>query len=163
MFDPLLTALQRQLQRLAKSNLSIAGRAVILNSILNALPMYYMQEFRLPQGVIDRIITLTRRFFWRGSQSFSDGHCLTTWGALTLPRKGGLGILDLRAQNDALLLRWLWTLHTEPSSIWSVKLGLQFRVQSIQDLLNIPPEAASYFVRDLQSLVPLFSVCTSTP
>jgi hypothetical protein len=42
MFDPLIVTLQRRLQSLGKSNLSIADRVVILNSILNALLMYYM-------------------------------------------------------------------------------------------------------------------------
>jgi zinc-binding in reverse transcriptase len=156
-------AVQRRLQDQAKSNLSLAGRVVILNSILNALPLYYMQVFCLLQGVIDRLIMLIRWFLWRCSQSFSGGHCLITWGALTLPKKGGWGILDLRAQNDSLLLRWLWMIRTEPTSIWSSALHQQFGIQSVQDLLMVPPEFASYFVRDLQSLVPLFSSCTSIP
>jgi hypothetical protein len=96
-----------------------------------------MQVFRLPQGVIDKIVTFTRKFFWRGKQLFMGGHCLVCWGMLALPKKE-LGIMDLRAQNDALLLRWLWTIHAEPNSLWHRKISLQLGVQLIQDLSNIP-------------------------
>jgi hypothetical protein len=48
LFDPLVVAVQCRLQGHAKSNLSLAGRVIILNAILNALPSYYMQVFRPP-------------------------------------------------------------------------------------------------------------------
>jgi hypothetical protein len=51
--------------------LSMAARMVILNSFLNTLPMYYMQVFKLPQEIIDKIISLTRRFLWRNNVSLS--------------------------------------------------------------------------------------------
>jgi Reverse transcriptase (RNA-dependent DNA polymerase) len=42
LYDPLILSLQRRLQSLDISHLSMAGKAVIINSILNALSMYYM-------------------------------------------------------------------------------------------------------------------------
>jgi hypothetical protein len=51
------------------------------------------------------------------------------WDSICLPKKlGGLGIMDLRTQNDALLLRWLWTIHASPHAIWSTKLRSQISI-----------------------------------
>jgi hypothetical protein len=135
----------------------------LLNSIPNALPIYYMQAFRLPQGTINRIITLTRKFLWRGDKSFSGGHCLVSWGIITLSKKdGGLGVMDLRAQNDSLLLRWLWTMYSEPTSLWTDKLRTQLGIHSIQNLTDASCDSLPYFVQDLQTLNPLFHTCTAT-
>jgi hypothetical protein len=57
LFEPLISSLQHRLQGMTGSHLSLAGRSIILNSVLNALSMYYMQVFKLSQEVIDRIIS----------------------------------------------------------------------------------------------------------
>jgi hypothetical protein len=129
-----------------RPTLSMAGQSVLVNTVLNALPTYYMQVFRLPQGIIDRIISCTRRFLWRGDKSFSEGHCLIGWQSLTLPKnRGGIGIIDLRAHNETLLLRLLWALHTEPDSPWVLKLWTQLRIHTIYDL-SLHPSTTSYFI-----------------
>jgi hypothetical protein len=129
LFTPLVEALQRRIDKLNGPTLSISARTILLDSILNALPIYYMQVFHLPQGTLDRIITYTRQFLWKGNKSFSGGHCLVTWQALTLPKKrGGIGILDLKIQNDALLLRWFWTIHTDHNLPWATKLWTQLNI-----------------------------------
>jgi hypothetical protein len=130
LFQPLLTALERRLQGQAGSNILMAGRTVFLNCILNALLIYYMQAFWLSQATIDRIITLTRKYLWRGGDTFSGGHCLVNWGTISLSKKdGGLGVIDLR---------------------------------SVQDLSDTHRDSLPYFLQDLQSLLPLFHMCTTT-
>jgi hypothetical protein len=61
----------------------------------------------------------------RGAQtSFSEGHCLLSWGVVTLPKiNGGLGITDLKFQNRALITRWLWLAVTEAKSLWASTLS----------------------------------------
>jgi hypothetical protein len=160
LFTPLVEPVQRRIDKLNGPTLSISGRMIMLDSILNALPIYYMRVFLLPQGTIDRIITYTCQFLWRENKSFSDGHCLVTWQALTLPKKrGGIGILDLKAQNDVLLLRWLWTIHTYHNSPWATKLRTQLNIRSVSDLRS-DAARSSPFLRDLYSLLPLFLSCT---
>jgi hypothetical protein len=62
LFDPMLNAIHVKIERLNGPTLSMTGRIVIVNAVLNALPIYCMQVFRLLEGVIDRIISCTRRF-----------------------------------------------------------------------------------------------------
>jgi zinc-binding in reverse transcriptase len=54
-------------------------------------------------------------------------------------------------------------IHIEPTSIWSEKLRPRLGIQSIENLVNITHASTSYFIRDLQSLEPLFSSCTLAP
>jgi hypothetical protein len=62
--------------------------------------------------------------------SFSGGHCLVAWRTMTLPKEnGGLNIIDIRLQNQCLLLKWLWVAIKEPDSLWCstlTNLGITF-------------------------------------
>lgn len=51
----LLTKLSKRLAGWAARFLSIAGRLVLLNSIMSLLPIYYMSVLKLPQWVLDEI------------------------------------------------------------------------------------------------------------
>jgi hypothetical protein len=60
------------------------------------------------------------------------------WDSLCMTRKlGGLGIMDLQAQNSALLLRWLWTNHASPNAIWPMKLRSQMDINHVNDLATM--------------------------
>jgi hypothetical protein len=79
----------------------------------------------------------------------------------TKQKRWGLRVIDLRAQNDSLLLRWVWTIHSDPTSLWTNKLQTQLGIQSVQDLSIAPCDTLPYFLQDLQSLLPLFRTCTT--
>jgi hypothetical protein len=123
------------------------------------LPIYYMQVFRLLQGVIYRIISYIRRFLWSNKlfsgRPFSD-QMVNPHNA---KKEMGYWNYDIRAQNNALLLRWLWLIHSKPRSLWATKLRTHHDIQSIQNVLHIA-QSASYFIQDLSSLLPLFRSCT---
>lgn len=103
--------------------LSLGGRAILINSIVNALPLHYMQAFLLPSWLLSHIDSIKRRFFWRGHASFSGGHCLVPWERICIPKvHGGLGILNLQNQNLALLLKWLWLYFDDRTPLWSSTL-----------------------------------------
>jgi hypothetical protein len=117
-FQPLVSTVQNRLQGWKGKPLSMAGRLVLLNAVINALLIYYMQVFLLPTSIIDQVTRITRIFLWRGHKTFSSCHCLVKWNALCLPKRfGGLDILDLKAQNMVLLLRWLWIFHIDPHTL----------------------------------------------
>ena len=51
--------------------LSYGGRLVLLNSVLNRLPMFMMSFLEIPKGVLKNLDHFRSRFFWQGS---SDKH-----------------------------------------------------------------------------------------
>jgi hypothetical protein len=59
-FLPLINNVQARCHDFANNRLSVAGRVVLTNSILNALPLHYMQTFLLPKWVTKTIQSITR-------------------------------------------------------------------------------------------------------
>ena len=44
--------------------LSRVGRLVLIKSVLNCIPLYYLNLFIIPKMVVEKIIKLQRNFFW---------------------------------------------------------------------------------------------------
>jgi hypothetical protein len=97
-----------------------------VNAVLNAMPLHYMQAFMLSKWVLNTIIKITHRFLWRDTtDTFSRGHCLVPWNRVTLPKQFRLGLIDLKLQNQALLMKWLWLANqnNQYSSLWNSTLA----------------------------------------
>lgn len=47
--------------------LSRADRFMMIKLVLNSLPLYYLSIFKIPKGVVNRIIQMRRKLFWLGS------------------------------------------------------------------------------------------------
>ena len=76
------------------------------NSVLIALPIYFLYFFRILDKVVDKLVNIQRRFLWGGGLE-QRKIAWVNWKTVCLPRdKGGLGIKDLRAFNTALLAKW---------------------------------------------------------
>jgi zinc-binding in reverse transcriptase len=123
-FIPLITSVQKRCKGWPNGRLLVSGGHVLSDSVLNALPLHYMQVFILPSRVIAKIQKITRRYLWRGTQqSFSEGHCLVAWETIISPHvNGGLSITDLRLQNKSLIIKWLWVVINEKDSLWAQTL-----------------------------------------
>jgi hypothetical protein len=67
-----------------------------------------MCSLKIPIAVLDFIDKARRHCLWRGSEVNAKGKSLVAWPEVTKPKdKGGLGVIDLISQNDALLLKHL--------------------------------------------------------
>ncbi|KAJ1688151.1 hypothetical protein LUZ63_019541 [Rhynchospora breviuscula] len=135
-FKPLLDAFQRKLDSWQSKFLSLGGRLTLVKSVLTALPLHYMQVIKLPPWLIKHLDGIRRGFFWKGAGKCLGGHCLVNWAKCCLPKKcGGLGIMNLSIQNQALLMKWLWKLQKEPDSIWASTVNLLYGTRDIATLL----------------------------
>lgn len=78
----------------------------LVNSVLSSLPTYYMFSLSIPQPVIDAIDKSRRHCLWRGSDFNSTKKSLFFQSLVGRPKeKGGLGVIDLRMHNNALLMK----------------------------------------------------------
>lgn len=77
-------------------HLSLGGRLTLVNSVLSALPTYWMSIFRLSLWVIKEIDRIRRDFLWSGPDIDYSG-CRHVFGKNLCPPRdqGGCGILDL--------------------------------------------------------------------
>jgi hypothetical protein len=90
--------------------LSLGGRLILIKYVSGAILIYWMSIYRLPTKVRLRLEQLGRRFLWFGGNSVrKKGICLVSWKIIcTNIEQGGLGVLNLKSMNKALLSKWLW-------------------------------------------------------
>ncbi|GAA0150348.1 hypothetical protein LIER_37103 [Lithospermum erythrorhizon] len=56
--------------------LSQAGKEIMIKSVTSAIPMYVMNCFKLPVGLIDNLNSLMAKFFWENTEG--RGNCSTS-------------------------------------------------------------------------------------
>lgn len=102
-FSPMLKRIERRLTGISKF-LAYHGRLALVNSVLSALPTFYMCTLQLPPQIIKQIDSYRKKCLWNGGEIHRKGNSLTAWEAACRSQKeGGLGIIDLKTQNSALL------------------------------------------------------------
>lgn len=115
---PLVDRVERRLTASA-SFLPYGGRLTLINSVLSAIPTYYMCSLKLPKTVIEAIDTARRNCLWRGSNTLVRRRPLAAWDKVCRPKdKGGLGVINLYIQNVALLLKHLLKFYTADYLPW---------------------------------------------
>ncbi|KAJ3694111.1 hypothetical protein LUZ60_009591 [Juncus effusus] len=161
-FLPLVQKTQGQIASWKNKLLSYGGRTTLIKSNLGALPIYYMQVFKLPVTVINDLTRVIRAFFWKGEITCSGGHCLVNWAKVTMPKKfGGLGLPDFTRRNNSLLLKWLWKLDREKEGLWATTIRLTQGISDSTLVWNIPPSHSSFFTKDLISLLSMYLVSSA--
>lgn len=151
----LIEKLNKKLGGWAEKFLSIAGRLVLLNSILSALPMHYMSVMRLPEWVIEEIDRIRRRFLWKGAKEQAKGYNLVDWEIVCQPKKiGGLGVMDMRVFNQTLLLKWMWMWSKDEHKLWKPLMEATALIQSGMPMSmlfsQIHGEISAFFTASVQ-------------
>ncbi|KAJ3705176.1 hypothetical protein LUZ61_008881 [Rhynchospora tenuis] len=153
-FLPLVQAMHEKLQGWKAKFLSLGGRLILIKAVLAALPLHFMQVFKLPQWLLDRMDKICRSFLWKGLDTCLGGHCLVNWDTCCLPKRcGGLGILHLKTQNEALLAKWLWKLLAEKPSVWAATVHELYGSSNLASLAN--SDRISYGLKDVLLVSPL--------
>ncbi|XP_015971011.1 uncharacterized protein LOC107494490 [Arachis duranensis] len=86
--------------------LNKAGKLVLIISVLNSLQVYYLNLFKMPKAIVEKLILLQRRFLW-STEEGRTGMALVRWEVVQAPKKlGRLGVGDAIVRNTALLFKW---------------------------------------------------------
>jgi hypothetical protein len=67
-WDPLLENLRKRLFSWRNKHLSFGGRIVLLNAVLNAIPIFFLSFLKLPVKVRKKITRIQREFLWGGAR-----------------------------------------------------------------------------------------------
>jgi len=111
---------------------------------------YTMCTIKLLRGVIENIDLIRKQYLWRGNTDMKRGGNLMAWETVQKPkRQGGLGIVNLRLQNDAFLLKHLHKFYNQANIPW-VKL---VRFKYYQDKVpHATREIGSFWWKDVMRL-----------
>lgn len=90
--------------------LSFGGGLCLLNSVLGALPLFFLSFFRIPKGVAIEAKRIMWTFLWGGFEEASNIFWVK-WDQVCKPKYfDGLGVKDLVLFKNALLGKWRWKL-----------------------------------------------------
>jgi len=133
-FTPLLTRMERRLSGFNRF-LSYQGRLILVNSVLSALPTYYMCTLSIPIQVLEQIDRFRKHCIWSKGDVNRKGTCLVAWKELCRTKaEGGLNIINLENQNIALLMKFLDKFYNHAPVPW-----VQLTWSKLYRNENIPP------------------------
>jgi hypothetical protein len=122
-FLPIVQRVERRLGGIADF-LDYGGNLLIVKSVLSSLPIFFMCCLDIPVSIKKQCVKFMRYCLWRkkNNEVQSNGPALVAWEKICRPKdQGGLGVLDLRTQNEALLLKNLHKIFNRLDIPW-VKL-----------------------------------------
>jgi hypothetical protein len=125
-WEPLLATLRHRLGSWGNKFVSLGGRIVLLNTVLNAIPIFYLSFFKIPILVWKKVRRIQREFLWCG-KSGRTRISWVKWDTVCKPKKlGGLGVRDIRAVNISLLSKWRWRLLDNEYAMWKEVLKSKY-------------------------------------
>jgi hypothetical protein len=63
-WEPLLEHISRKLNSWGHKYVSLGGRIVLLNAVINAIPIFYLSFLKMPNKVWRRLVKIQRDFLW---------------------------------------------------------------------------------------------------
>jgi hypothetical protein len=88
------------------SFLNQTGRLELTNAVFTSLPTFFMCSLELPKTVIKQIDKFTKHCLWRGVDINARKPPKAAWEMVCKPKgEGGRGVIDIKRQNEALLMR----------------------------------------------------------
>eukprot|EP00253_Pinus_taeda_P006377 PITA_06377 len=114
----LVTKLEKRLICWSHRYLSRAGRLVLIKSVLEATPVFWMALSWIPRNILSRLQQLCNRYLWAGNQDKRIFSWIN-WKKIAFPKRwGGWGLKDLPLFAQALAAKMGWTLLTR-QNLWA--------------------------------------------
>ncbi|XP_073051702.1 uncharacterized protein [Primulina eburnea] len=143
LFKKVLDRVKSRLEGWQTKYLSFAGRKVLVQSVLNAIPLYSMHTNLLPIGICSEIEKTIGNFLWGGKIGEHKCH-LVKWDVVSSPKSiGGLGIKRMYPMNQALLTKLGWRLLEEKEGLWTQVLKGKYTRRNTDRRSFIPRQGSS--------------------
>jgi hypothetical protein len=158
LLQPVINKIQSRLPGWMPRLMSSGGRIQLINSVLSAIPNFFMAYIEWDQASIHAVDKLRRAFLWKNKDKILGGHCLVAWDIVTMPKKhGGLGVRDLRLHNRAVMANFTSKLLSSgvgPCFSWLASWHMQ------QNIPISPTRHDSHFWRSICKLIPTVQATT---
>jgi hypothetical protein len=101
--------------------MAYSGSITFINSLLTSIAIFPMCSLQLPPKILEHVEKIRRHCLWAKKSGEDEIKCnsLVTWDKVCRPKnKGGLGVLNLKIQNQALLMKYLHKFYNRHDIPW---------------------------------------------
>jgi hypothetical protein len=107
--------------------LSQGGKLQMVNSVLSSLAAYYMRTIKVPITILQQVDKYRKHCLWKGGDTNSRKPPLAIWKLVTKPKlKGGPEVINLRLQNEVLLMKNLHKFFNKQDLPWVNLIWMQY-------------------------------------
>lgn len=138
----------------SNKSLSYGGRALLIQSVLYNVQVYWSSIFILPSKVVKEIESSLMAFLWSGSE-LNHSRAKVNWEHICCPKEeGGLGFRRVKDWNRATMLRHLWALCKKADTLWVKWVHTYIIKDNCFWTMDIPHDA-SWTMRKILGIRPL--------
>jgi hypothetical protein len=132
-----------------------SGRVTVVNSLLTSIANFTMCLIQINPKILEHVEKIQRHCSWnKKSEDGEKCNSLAAWDMVCTPNKsGGLGVLNLKIQNEGLLLKYLHKFYNRVDTPWVHLIWNSYYTNKIPH--NIAP-CGSPWCRDIYKLSPIF-------
>ncbi|KAL9686721.1 hypothetical protein QQ045_031114 [Rhodiola kirilowii] len=118
-FQPILDRIWSKTRSWNSQTLSQGGRHVLIQSVLNAIPQYWLSCFILPDVVIKKLHSIINDFWWKHAGKDKPMYWIRGSIARQPKGDGGLGFYNFHFLNMAFLAKQCWRIMKEHNPLLS--------------------------------------------
>ncbi|KAG8367282.1 hypothetical protein BUALT_Bualt16G0056200 [Buddleja alternifolia] len=117
-FNELIDRVDKKLAGWKAKCLAHAGRNVLVKSVAQSIPIYFMSLYYIPRSVCDSLDKKMRNFWW-GDRDENRHIYLRSWDFICSPKEfGGLGLRRTRDMNSAMVSKLAWKMCEDKFLPW---------------------------------------------
>jgi hypothetical protein len=136
--------------------MSYSGKVTLRNSLLTSIATFTMCSIQLNPKILERIEKIRRHCLWvKKNEEGEEKSCsLASWQMVCMPKKkGGLGILNLKLKNEALVLKYFNKFYNKMDTPWFHLLWNTYYQGRIPHAMD---PVGSFWWRDICKLMTIF-------
>jgi hypothetical protein len=142
--------------------MSYSGKVSLINSLLTSIATFTMCSIQLHPKFLEHIEKIRRHCLWVKKNEEGDEKChsLASWSMVCRPKeKGGVGILNLKIQNEGLLLKYL---HKFYNKLDTPLVHLLWNTYYTGKIPHAMEAVGSFWWKDVCKVMPIFRGIAST-
>ena len=135
--------------------MAYSGRVTVINSLITSIAMFSMCSLEIPPKILEHLEKIRKHILW--DKKTEDGvktNYLVAWDRVCMPKKrGGIGVLNLKIQNEALLLKFLDKFYNKVDTPWVTLVWNAYYTEKVPHAID---PCGSFWWRSVLKLCPIF-------